>query len=1365
MKPPAAIHRAGRKRTADAPPIARAPETRTPEAVEPTTPDEPLESPLYLRLDTQRSETGEAPEGAGGELAREARAGVEPVRGEPEGGASETAKRSQRPVAAPPVTASVGPRDGTGEEPSAAAPETPSETTETPTRARDPWAPVAADGSADGTGAQSSGVMPGVSHGAKPSASGSAQAPRTADGSPDREPSGATASAKGEARPSASAAPADSVPTAAPVASEDPGAVLTSLAAAAPSQLVGTFGAATAASSEALGRQRDATAASLPEIPTPTGMAPSEHARPDAADGVPGATDGITEGLPPPTTPEPPTPEAGAPELPPPPAAKATRLAEGQDADADSGDPTLAASARASLSAVRLPPAGVPTATTPAVPLEGEADPTRVDDAEAAARSDVGQARDAAQGATQADFGEQAIAPAPDASILRPSTPLRDPPTVADSTAEPPALPAAAYAGLDAEAAAPLDAALAAERDRYAEGQAGFERDRAAALDDADGQIASAESDAAERQRDARRTAIDEVDGARADWQQEIETVDADARTAAEESRAEHTSRIDEERTSADREAAEHMREAEADAAAKTAEADREAAQKKQEAEEESDGFWGWVKAKAKAFIDGLKSVVNAIYDGLRAAVKAIFDAAKAIALGVIELARKVIVGLIAAFGEALKLIVRTALAAFPKLADKFCGLIDRAVERATAAVNTIAEGLKTAVAAIIDFVASTIDGLLSLVQGLYNACFTIIGMLVTGEWKAILKGVSNLIEAAKLAPDLFEIAAYEELLGGDLDQPLPAQTLIAAGRTPPTTEGGSAGVGAPSEMPQPPWSTANVGVDPVADDFPLSPELAADILARTGGDGAVEFGHSDDADRDLSAMLGVGGPEAAGPAPSAAAPEAIPDDGLTPQERAEVKWTLMKKGLAEWWDANWPFVLAGGILAVVGFIAANILTGGAVLAAVPVLLSALGPLFAGLAALQLAKHLGDYLEKGWAGDLRGGGKSLAKGLAAAAIELLSWLTFKVGGAALKGAKAAAKGVAKGAQTVARGASRAGRTLTSAGRRAGQYVVKQGKVLLRGVARSGIGRAAKRLDDFGKRLLAKTRFKGFRVRVQGRWFVLEGKVNPWVKLAEGRLVEVDGPQAGAIEVDDVAVAQARFDTLRALRRQGDEASEAWKARARKAEGEAFDRAHADTDPAFKQAELADRFHTQGGKIDELDRIAANDATSLRNWEGTKEMLERHLGISRERFWKPIEEAWTAREVDDAIAALNRLDKRAAGFRNANHKKKVREIVRNWREKLAHKQRRLAAQQKKLRSDDELIDEILTPGTKDVYANSRAQAERIQDALEAADTRAPTTQFHGPEAHRGHGTAPEDLHFNVEGHLNGVDYKVHIYYPR
>lgn len=710
----------------------------------------------------------------------------------------------------------------------------------------------------------------------------------------------------------------------------------------------------------------------------------------------------------------------------------------------------------------------------------------------------MGDATAAAMAATAHDFGDGRIAPAADASVLRPSLELAEPTALALPDVAPLAPPPELAAQLDGAAGPGLRERFAGPLEQQAQAQLQFEDQRTATLLKGQADAQAAEHAALMQQEAARAGAQADVAAARKSWQDQVSAVQTDASVQAQGARAEQQTAIDAEHVKGNAAAQKHLDDAEAQAAAKRTEAERKAESETKSAEQESGGFWGWVASKAKALVDGLKSVVNAIYDGLRAAVKAVFDAAKKLAEAAIELARLAIVTLIEGYALLLKGIVRVALAAFPKLADAACKRIDAAVAKATSAVNAVADGLKKGITAILDFVASTLDKILGLVQAAYNAAFTLIGMVISGEWKEIVQGLMNLGASAAEAPPQFEAAAYEELLGGDMSQPLSPVEMQLAGLTPP---GASAGAGG-AELPGPPWSADNVGVDGVLDGMELSPELSASLVQQTGGQGEVSFGQSEDPSRSMESILGMTG------AGTGADTATAVDDGLSVSERAGAKWTIMKKGLSDWWSKNWPLLVAGGVVGIAGFIAANVLSGGAVLAAIPPILSVLGPLFMGMMAVQVAGYVADYLGKGWAGDTKPAGKSLAKAAAVGVIELLSYLTFKAGGAALKGAKA-----------VAAGAKAAGKGALNLAKRGVAYVVKQGKVLLKGLSNTALGKAFTKLDDLGKSLLAKTRFKGFRIRVAAKRFTLEGKVNPWVPIAGGSLQIL---AESAEQIDDLA---------------------------------------------------------------------------------------------------------------------------------------------------------------------------------------------------------------------------------------------------
>ena len=229
-----------------------------------------------------------------------------------------------------------------------------------------------------------------------------------------------------------------------------------------------------------------------------------------------------------------------------------------------------------------------------------------------------------------------------------------------------------------------------------------------------------------------------------------------------------------------------------------------------------------FIEDESRAFFDGLKAAVNFIYDNLRKAVKTIFELAKKAVLGLIELARMAIVGLIKTFGAVLKGIVSVALAAFPRIAKKINSMIDRAVDTAVEVVNTAAHYLKKGVAAVLDFLANTIDSLLGLIQSLYNGLFTVIGMLIRGEFKELMDRIGSLVDAAKEMPSHLEGAVWEQLLGVDISKPMPGEP----GHVPAS---GGGGAPAPEQASEAALGDGDIAVEPIATDE-LDAELVEDL-------------------------------------------------------------------------------------------------------------------------------------------------------------------------------------------------------------------------------------------------------------------------------------------------------------------------------------------------------------------------------------------------------------------------------------------------------------------------------------------------------------------------------------------------------
>ena len=266
-----------------------------------------------------------------------------------------------------------------------------------------------------------------------------------------------------------------------------------------------------------------------------------------------------------------------------------------------------------------------------------------------------------------------------------------------------------------------------------------------------------------------------------------------------------------------------------------------------------------------------------------------------------------------------------------------------------------------------------------------------------------------------------------------------------------------------------------------------------------------------------------------------------------------------MKDAVVKWFNENKVAIIAGIIAGIGGVILANILTGGAVMAALPLLMQIVSAYFAAEAVYQGMKHFGGYLGAAWPGNLVEGATKLARALAVLAIELIFALLFG-GKAAVRGMRTAARTVAKqgvrgAAKTGIRAAGtslkqgarstvKAARDLGRVGRDGAKALARNGKMAMQGV-RKGFAKGAKTLDDLGQGLAKRLRFKKFRIRIEKRRFKLEGEINPWVLLASGEIkhihandprlkgkkigdnIEWDGQQAKLIGKRDVKVTSGK----------------------------------------------------------------------------------------------------------------------------------------------------------------------------------------------------------------------------------------------
>jgi hypothetical protein len=425
---------------------------------------------------------------------------------------------------------------------------------------------------------------------------------------------------------------------------------------------------------------------------------------------------------------------------------------------------------------------------------------------------------------------------------------------------------------------------------------------------------------------------------------------------------------------------------------------------------------------------------------------------------------------------------------------------------------------------------------------------------------------LGNLVEAAQQMPGHFMGQLSEEVLGMDLSQPLAFERSkedCAKCDMPATAKGGEAtaatakgGDDNAALLNKTQFTEDDFAVDQVAP-FDVDPEFVASLNLQEGGE--VEFGESNDPANSMEAIKAeLGGGETEGDVPAGAVADGEKAGGgccddeqsaeaklqemmaqkpegaegtqkqgqpakegdipanmktigpLTVGQRARYMANQMMEGVKQWFSANWPKLLAGAIAALAAFVGLNILTGGAITAALPALMQVVAVVMGGVALANIAGHVGSYLSQGWAGNIGGAAKSLARGLAAGAVELVFALLFNAGAVikALKGGlKGTVKAVTGAAKNTVKTTVKSVKELGQIGLKGAKTALKNGKIMLQGV-KGGFAKGAKSLDDLARQLVGKLRFNKFKITFRNRVLTLWGHINPWKKLASTP-IEVD----------------------------------------------------------------------------------------------------------------------------------------------------------------------------------------------------------------------------------------------------------------
>jgi len=379
----------------------------------------------------------------------------------------------------------------------------------------------------------------------------------------------------------------------------------------------------------------------------------------------------------------------------------------------------------------------------PKVPLEGETDPKRVDEQQAARRDEAKASRDEetrkvvdgrGPEASQPQALDQAFTAVPEAT---PKFEGAAPVPGADAFVSY-NLPEEVEAAVDARHGEAMRASLDGARASVDEGVKTRDSEREAAVADAEKKRGELNAAADAEQVSAVTQARGEIQTARqetVDGQSKaVETLEAEA----QRERGTATTEIDGQIKDTDRQVTKKYDEAERDANKKVAKAEEEAAEEKRKAEREADEMSWWERAKSwvKSALKALTDLVGKIFNAVRSLVKGILDAVKSVVKGLIDLAAAAIKKAIHAFGEALKGLVNTLLAhTFPELAKALNDKIDSAVAAADKLVDKAADALKKGVDALVDFVGKVLDKVILAFQTVVSAGLALAYGAITGDW------------------------------------------------------------------------------------------------------------------------------------------------------------------------------------------------------------------------------------------------------------------------------------------------------------------------------------------------------------------------------------------------------------------------------------------------------------------------------------------------------------------------------------------------------------------------------------------------------------------------------------------------------
>jgi hypothetical protein len=248
-----------------------------------------------------------------------------------------------------------------------------------------------------------------------------------------------------------------------------------------------------------------------------------------------------------------------------------------------------------------------------------------------------------------------------------------------------------------------------------------------------------------------------DVQRQRGEWTEQQRTVVEEGRRDADNAGQQGERDVTTQRDTATTQAAQRIREGNAEIATARQTAQRDATRERQRAQRETSGggFFSWLGSKVTSFFNEIKNAIRAAFEAARRLVRAAIERAQRLATAAIEAARQAVVGIIQRVGAALIAIGDRVLARFPGLRDRFRRAIREGVERATARVNQLADGLKRGVQAALNLLGRALDAALGLLERAYLAAVDAVAGAIQSAIQFARSVVQGLAAFAELIKDI----------------------------------------------------------------------------------------------------------------------------------------------------------------------------------------------------------------------------------------------------------------------------------------------------------------------------------------------------------------------------------------------------------------------------------------------------------------------------------------------------------------------------------------------------------------------------------------------------------------------------------